>query len=127
MQPNAIAPGANARVRAWVLDWGNALTLVIAVYALIYLWLMSHTGTSFWSHVLRAVAFLPMNAAAATLAFRASLRTSTDQRIRRALRFIGIAYTCVLAGNITAFYLKFVQNGNPLADWTNVLYFGLYG
>jgi diguanylate cyclase (GGDEF)-like protein/PAS domain S-box-containing protein len=126
MQSNDSATRTNTRLRAWVADWGNALTLLIAAYALAYLWLMSHSQTSFWSHVLRALAFLPMNAAAASLAFRASQRTTTDPRIRRALRFIGIAYTCVLVGNVTAFYLKFMQNGNPLADWTNVLYFGLY-
>ena len=88
---------------------------------------MSRGSTSFWSHVLRAVAFLPMNAAAATLALRASQRTTTDPRIRRALRFIGIAYGCVFVANMTAFYWKYEQNGNPLADWTNVLYFGFYG
>ena len=99
---------------------------MIAAYALLYLWLMSRSETGVWVHVLRAVAFLPMNAAAATLAFRASQRTSTDPRIRRALRLIGIAYTCVFVGNVTAFYSKYYQNGNPLADWTNILYFGFY-
>ena len=126
MHSNDIELRANPRLRAWVSDWGNALALVIAAYALLYLWLMSRSQTGFWVHILRAVAFLPMNAAAATLAFRASKRPSTDPRIRRALRLIGVAYTCVFAGNVTAFYSKYEQNGNPLADWTNILYFGFY-
>jgi len=127
MQSNASATNANTPLRAWIADWGNALTLVIIAYALVYLSLMSQGSTSFWSHVLRAVAFLPMNAAAASLALRASKRTTTDPRIRRALRFIGIAYSCVFVANMTAFYWKYEQNGNPLADWTNILYFGFYG
>jgi diguanylate cyclase (GGDEF)-like protein/PAS domain S-box-containing protein len=126
MQPNDSATRANPRLRAWVADWGNALPFLIAAYALVYLWLMSRAQTSLWAQIVRALAFLPMNAAVATLAFRASQRSSTDPRIRRALRFIGIAFTCVFVGNVTAFYSKYEQNGNPLADWTNVLYFGFY-
>jgi diguanylate cyclase (GGDEF)-like protein/PAS domain S-box-containing protein len=126
MQPNDTAARANSRLRAWVLDWGNGLTLLTGAYALLYLWLMSRSQTALWSHVLRALAFLPMNAGAAMLAFRASLRVDIDPRIRRALRLLGFAFCFVLVGNITAFYLKFEQNGNPLADWTNVLYFGFY-
>jgi len=126
MHSNETTTNAGPRFRAWILDWGNALTLVIAAYALLYLGLMSVSKTGFWVHILRGVAFLPMNAAAAALAFRASQRTSTDPRIRRALHLIGIAFTCVFAGNVTAFYSKYEQNGNPLADWTNVLYFGFY-
>ena len=145
MQANESATSAKPRVRVtggvpehpdpprsrkdtleWASDWGNALSVVMACYALVYLFLMSESQTGVWSHMLRAVAFLPMNATASVLAFRASRRTSTDPRIRRALHFMGIAYACVFVGNITAFYSKFVQNGNPLADWTNVLYFGLY-
>jgi len=126
MQSNANATRATARFQTWLADWGNALALVTVAYALVYLWLMSQSHTSIWSHMLRAVAFLPMNAAASVLAFRASKRTSTDPRIRRALHFIGIAYACVFVGNMTAFYSKYEQNGNPLADWTNILYFGLY-
>jgi len=126
MQSNDSASTANARVRAWVSDWGNALTILIVTYGIVYLWLMGRGQTNLWSHILRALAFLPMNAAAATLALRASQRRSTEPRIRRALRYLGIGFACVLAGNMTAFYLKFVKNGNPLADWTNVLYFGFY-
>jgi PAS domain S-box-containing protein len=126
MQSNANATRATTRFQTWLADWGNALALVSVGYALVYLGLMSQSETSIWSHMLRAVVFLPMNAAASVLAFRASKRTSTDPRIRRALHFIGIAYACVFVGNMTAFYSKYEQNGNPLADWTNILYFGLY-
>ena len=108
------------------MDWGNALALLIATYALFYLWLMSHTETSTWSHVLRGVAFLPMNAGAATLALRASLREDTDPRIRRALRLLGFAFGCVLLANIMAFYVKFIDNGNPLSGLTNFVYFPFY-
>ncbi|HEV7703989.1 MAG TPA: PAS domain-containing protein, partial [Gemmatimonadaceae bacterium] len=87
---------------------------------------MSRSQTALWSHILRALAFLPMNAGVATLAFRASLGADTDPRMRRALRLISYAFGSVLLGNVMAFYWKFEQNGNPLAAWTNVPYFGLY-
>ncbi|MEP7087285.1 MAG: GGDEF domain-containing protein, partial [Gemmatimonadota bacterium] len=126
MHPNEGATRANPRLSAWVADWGNALSVLLGLYALIYLGLMSIARDSTWSHVLRAVAFVPMNAGAAVLALRASRRVDTDARIRRALLFIGLAFTSVLLGNVTAFHLKFMENGNPLSAWTNILYFGLY-
>ena len=126
MQSNDSATRANPRLRAWVADWGNALPLLIAAYALVYLWLMSGAGNSTWAHVVHALAFIPMNFGAAVLALRASRRPDTDARIRRALLLIGLAFTSVLLGNVTAFRIKFYENGNPLSAWTNILYFGLY-
>ena len=126
MHSNDDATRASPRPSAWISDWGNALTLLTAAYALLYLWLMSRSQTALWSHVLRALAFLPMNAVAAMLAFRASSRVDIDPRIRRALRLLGTGFCFVLIGNLTAFYSKYELNGNPLADWTNVLYFGFY-
>src|SRR3978361_471766 len=116
---------ANPALRAWAADWGNALSVVLGVYAVIYLGIMSVARDATWSHVLRAVAFVPMNSGAAVLALRASRRTDTDPRIRRALFFIGLAFTSVLLGNLTPL-LVFMGNGNPLSAWTNILYFGLY-
>ncbi|MEO6208985.1 MAG: EAL domain-containing protein [Gemmatimonadaceae bacterium] len=126
MHSDHSATRANPRHGAWAADWGNALSILLGAYALIYLGLMSVARDSTWAHVLRAVAFLPMNAGAAVLAIRASRRADTDPRIRRALLFIGLAFTSVLLGNVTAFHLKFMENGNPLSAWTNVFYFGLY-
>ena len=91
--------------------------MLLGAYGLVYLALMSVARDSTVAHVLRAVAFIPMNAGAAVLALRASMRSDTDARIRRALRFIGLAFASVLLGNVTAFHLKFEQNGNPLEAW----------
>ena len=65
MHSNDDAIHASPRRYAWISDWGNALTLLITAYALFYLWLMSRSQTALWSHILRALAFLPMNAGAA--------------------------------------------------------------
>jgi len=126
MQPNEKTARAIPQFRAWLADWGNALSVLVGLYALAYLGLMVSAPDTTWAHVLRAVAFIPMNAVAATLAFRASLRPGTDARIRKALRYLGFAFTSVILGNATAFYLKFIENGNPLSAWTNILYFGMY-
>jgi len=80
MQSNDSATRANP-ASAWVADWGNALSVLLGAYALIYLGLMSVARDSTWAHVLRAVAFIPMNAGAAVLALRASRRPDTDVRI----------------------------------------------
>jgi len=111
---------------AWAADWGNSFSLLLILWALCYLGLMSFVREATWWHVLKAVSFLPMNAGATVLALRASRRTGTDPRIRRALFLLGLAFGCVLIGNSVAFYEKFVRENNPLTAWTNVLYFGLY-
>jgi PAS domain S-box-containing protein len=126
MHSNDSAARANPELRAWVADWGNALAVLTAVYALVYLLLSGLARDSTWGHVMRAVAFIPMNAGTAVLALRASTRQDTDPRIRRALLFIGLAFASVLLGNVTAFHLKFERDGNPLEAWTNFFYFGLY-
>ena len=126
MQSNESNAGAIPQFRAWLADWGNALSVLVGLYAIAYLAAMGIAPESTWAHVFRAVAFIPMNAAAALLAFRASQRPDTDARIRRALKYLGIAFTSVILGNVTAFYLKFIENGNPLSAWTNILYFGMY-
>ena len=126
MQSNETTAGAIPQFRAWLADWGNALSVLVGLYAIAYLAAMGIAPESTWAHVFRAVAFIPMNAVAALLAFRASQRADTDARIRRALKYLGIAFTSVILGNVTAFYLKFIENGNPLSAWTNILYFGMY-
>src|SRR5450755_3954591 len=126
MHSNDHTTRANPRLRAWVADWGNALSVLLGAYGLLYLRHMSVAQDSTWSHILRALAFIPMNFGAALLAVRASRRPDTDPRIRRALLLIGLAFASVLLGNVTAFQIKFNENGNPLSAWTNILYFGLY-
>ena len=118
---------ATSSLGAWAADWGNSFSILLILWALCYLGLMSFVREATWSHVLKAVSFLPMNAGATVLALRASRRTDTDPRIRRALFLLGLAFGCVLLGNSVAFYEKFVRENNPLTAWTNVLYFGLYG
>ena len=109
MHANDHTTRANPRLRAWIADWGNALSVLLGAYALLYLGLMSIARDSTWSHVLRALAFIPMNAGAAVLALRASRRPDTDARIRRALFLLGLAFTSVLLGNVTAFHVKFTN------------------
>src|SRR5665213_894429 len=113
-------------LRVWAADWGNSFSLVLVLWALCYIGLMSFVREATWWHVLKAVSFLPMNAGATVLALRASRRSDTDPRIRRALLLLGLAFGCVLMGNTVAFYVRFVRENNPLVAWTNVLYFGLY-
>jgi diguanylate cyclase (GGDEF)-like protein/PAS domain S-box-containing protein len=117
---------ATPSLLVWAADWGNSFSLVLVLWALCYLGLMSFVREATWWHVLKAVSFLPMNAGATVLALRASRRTGTDPRIRRALLLLGLAFGCVLIGNTVAFYERFVRENNPLVAWTNVLYFGLY-
>ena len=92
-------PTRAGAIWSWVNDWGNALAVLTILYAVGYLgWLASGAGGDVLRRVVARLAFLPINTATATLALRAAAH-SIDPRIRRALRFLGAAYLCVLLGN----------------------------
>ena len=113
-------------VRRWSYLAVVASTLTIA-YSVAYLvWRASGEHGSFYGGLITRLAFLPLNAATASLAWRASIRAGADQRTRNALRFISTAFFCVLAGNVVSFYIGAIGGGDPGNSWINVLYFPFY-
>ncbi|HEU4585582.1 MAG TPA: EAL domain-containing protein [Gemmatimonadaceae bacterium] len=103
-----------------------ASTLTIA-YSVAYLaWRASGDIGSFYGGLITRLAFLPLNAATAILAWRAAMREGRDPRIARALRFISAAFFCVFAGNVVSFYIGAIDGGDPGNSWINILYFPFY-
>jgi diguanylate cyclase (GGDEF)-like protein/PAS domain S-box-containing protein len=116
-------PPATRRTR----DWESAFPLLPIAYAAAYLaWVASGAGNVILRHIVARLAFLPLNACTAMLAWRASRRPGIDPRARRALCIIAAAFCCILAGNISAFYIGLVAGGNPGESWINVIYFAFY-
>ncbi|HXY32225.1 MAG TPA: EAL domain-containing protein [Gemmatimonadaceae bacterium] len=113
-------------VRAWLSDWGNALCVLLWVYAASYIWWQWSAPPSMLRNIIAKLAVLPFNAGCAALALRAASRPTTDHRIRRTLKCFGAGFLCVLIGNIIAFYVGFVRNDDPLVSWINVIYFAFY-
>jgi diguanylate cyclase (GGDEF)-like protein/PAS domain S-box-containing protein len=122
------APAArvNENARRWSYLAMVASTLTIA-YSVTYLvWRASGEHGSFYAGLITRLAFLPLNAATASLAWRAAIRAGDDVRTRRALRFISTAFFCVLAGNVVSFYIGAISGGDPGSSWINILYFPFY-
>jgi diguanylate cyclase (GGDEF)-like protein/PAS domain S-box-containing protein len=112
--------------RRWPYLAMVASTLTIA-YSVTYLaWRASGEHGSFYGGLITRLAFLPLNAATASLAWRAAIRAGDDVRTRSALRFIAMAFFCVLAGNVVSFYIGAIGGGDPGNSWINVLYFPFY-
>src|SRR5215472_2597959 len=81
------------RARAWILDWGNALAVLLVVYCAAFIlfevFATSHATARF---IIAKLSWLPLNLGTAALAWRASRRANTDPRTRRALAFFTAFY-----------------------------------
>ena len=128
MESHRLSGGVPARrAPSWWQDWGTALPVLAVAYCLLYvIWRASGPRDDFATHVIARLVFLPLNAATALLAWRASRRHAGSPRTRRALRLITYAFVCVLAGNIVSFYVGMIMDGDPGVSWINVFYYPFY-
>ena len=128
MESHRLSGGVRARrAPSWVQDWGTALPVLAVAYCLLYvIWRASGPRDDFATHVIARLVFLPLNAATALLAWRASRRHAGSPRTQRALRVITYAFVCVLAGNIVSFYVGMIMDGDPGVSWINVFYYPFY-
>src|SRR5215813_5890166 len=89
-----------ARARAWIMDWGNALAVLLVVYCAAVitfeLFAVSHQTARF---IVAKLAWLPLNLGTAALALRASRRANTDPRTRRALALFAACYATLFISN----------------------------
>jgi len=115
------------RASAWWQDWGTALPVLAVAYCLLYvIWRASGPRDDLTTHVIARLAFLPLNAGTALLAWRAAKRHVHDPRTHRALLLVTIAFVFVLAGNLVSFYVGMIMDGDPGVSWINVFYFPVY-
>ena len=114
-------------VRDWILDWGNALAVMLVLYCAGYI---AYQSLAIGSETTRAVvaklAWLPLNIGAATLAFRAASRDNTDRRVRRSLVWFGVAYLTLFLSNVSQFYVGMVKGGDAINSPVNFIAFAVY-
>ncbi len=104
-----------------------AATGLTIAYSVAYLvWRSSGDVGSFYGGLIARLAFLPLNAATAILAWRAAMREDREPRVARALRFISAAFFCVFAGNVISFYTGAIGGDDPGNSWINIFYFPFY-
>ncbi len=129
--------GGNALVRAGrcrgvgqaLRDPATILAIGLTAYAVVY---VSYIGTAPAASVIRQaillLAFLPMNAGLAALAWIAASRIPADGMagLRRALWLTGVGFLGVLGGNIGRFLYVHMLHQDPDDAWVNLPYLLLY-
>src|SRR5690606_22171077 len=123
-EASAGRPGKSARQWSYPAMAATGLTIAYSVAYLV--WRSSGDIGSFYGGLIARLAFLPLNAATAILAWRAAMREDRDARVARALRFISAAFFCVFAGNVISFYIGAIGGDDPGNSWINVFYFPFY-
>ena len=117
----------SVRFRAWIMDWGNALSVLLVAYCAAYIAYQWHGGAPKTERFIASkLAFLPLNLGAAALAFRAARRVSADARIRRSLLLFGASYAVLFVSNCLQFYVGVVRNGDAYSSPVNLVAFSVY-
>ena len=116
-----------ARARAWIMDWGNALAVILVVYCAAFIayevFATSHVTTRF---IIAKLSWLPLNLGTAALALRASRRANSDPRTRRALAFFTAFYATLFISNSLLFWVGVVKSGDSVNSPINLLAFLCY-
>ncbi|HEX5387759.1 MAG TPA: EAL domain-containing protein [Gemmatimonadales bacterium] len=103
-------------------DRPGPATLAAAGYALLYLaWERTGWGGAA-RDVISNIAFMPLNLAAAVLFMLGARHETVDDGVRQALRLLGIAFLCVLAGNSISTYYIVGLASNPPVSWADAFY-----
>jgi PAS domain S-box-containing protein len=110
--------------RSAVWDWGTGLTLACGLYALLYvLWSFFHWGNR---PLIADIGSLPINLAAATLAWRASTHAALHPATRRAWRLLAMAYLLYWLGDTLWFTYEIVLHKHPFPSWADAGYLSFY-
>jgi len=117
----------SARFRAWITDWGNALAVILVLYCAAYVLFQMRPSSNVTLRVIASkLAFLPLNVGAGVLALRASMRASTDPRVRRSLLFFAAFYGWVFLCNVGLFWVGVVRDGDAPGSLWNLAAFAGY-
>jgi diguanylate cyclase (GGDEF) domain len=108
-------------------DWGDRLAVAFAAYGLLFLvWVALRAGSPHTREVLSDFAFLPVNLAAAGLAWRAASRRDLDDPTRRGWRRLAVAFACWWVGDALWFGMEVVRGEPPFPSVADLGYLAFY-
>jgi hypothetical protein len=114
-------------LRAWSRDWGGALVLGFGVFVLInLLWFIFQWGGEEYKDAITDLAILPVELAAAGLAWRTSTHAALDRRTRRAWRLIALGSFFFWVGGLFWTYYEVILHTNPFPSWADAGYLSFY-
>jgi diguanylate cyclase (GGDEF)-like protein len=117
---------ARAVRRAVQSAGGGALTFAVAVMAAYGLWQVFRWGGRGHQVLIGDVSFVPVNGAAAVLAWRASQHAGLGHNARRAWRLLAIALLLYLAGDLLQLAYEAVLHKRPYPTWADAAYLSFY-
>ncbi len=114
-------------LRAWPRDWGGLLALGLTAYVAVFAaWLFVRWPWGEHVVLIDNLAYLPMSAAAALLAWRAGLQRSLDSRTRRAWKVLAFAFIAYWLGDVLWLYYENILGTEPFPSWADAGYLSYY-
>ena len=127
MQTAGRSGAAPSLLRTWGRDPGGILTLVLAVYTVLFLlWLVARIGDASTRTLIADVAFVPSGFAVAVLAWRASLHPALSDRTRRPWRILAAALTIWWLGDVIWVIYEVVLGEPPFPSPADAAYLLFY-
>jgi diguanylate cyclase (GGDEF)-like protein len=105
---------------------GGTLAAATAMLAAYGLWQVFRWGGREHQALIGDLAFIPVNAAAALLAWRASRRTDLAHHTRRAWRLLSIAISLYLLGDLLQLVYEVALHRKPYPTWADAAYLSFY-
>jgi diguanylate cyclase (GGDEF)-like protein len=100
-----------------------AATVMLAAYGL---WQVFRWGGREHQALIGDLAYIPVNTAAAVLAWRASRRTDLGHHTRRAWRLLSVAISLYMLGDLLQLVYEVVLHEKPYPTWADAAYLSFY-
>jgi EAL domain-containing protein (putative c-di-GMP-specific phosphodiesterase class I) len=104
----------------------GALGTAVLVLLIYGLWQMLRWGGRGHQAFIGDLAFIPVNGAAAVLAWRVSRRADLGYRTCRAWRLLSLAMLLYLLGDVVQFWIENVMHRVAYPTWSDAAYLGFY-
>jgi len=105
---------------------GGALATAVAMMAVYGLWQVFRWGGRDHQALIGDLAFIPVNGAAALLAWRASRRADLGRNTCRAWRLLAVALLLYLVGDLLQLVYEVALHERPYPTWADAAYLSFY-
>src|SRR5882724_11230191 len=122
----AAARAIRAARRAVQPVCGGTLAAATAMLAAYGLWQVFRWGGREHQALIGDLAYVPVNGAAAVLAWRASRRTDLGPHTRRAWRLLSVAISLYMLGDLLQLMYEVVLHERPYPTWADAAYLSFY-